>query len=143
MTVHSPSKVVQDKSGMKEENDGERKKIQDQKGWQGDRKNIQHLQHAIIDGVSNNIRLTRYDAHIFRLNLSLQRKTEEVKKKEPKKHYDTCIVSKKTTTKKKAKICYRKKKGESFTHICQPENRKSKNKIVTIKQFLFQTDSSK
>lgn len=38
------------------------------------------LQHAVIVGVSDDSRLTRQDVHIFRLSLSLQRRTQEAKK---------------------------------------------------------------
>lgn len=73
MTVHSQKKRIQDKSGMEEEKDGEREKDIRSKGWQGDKNNIQHFQHAVSDGVSNNTRATQNDIHISRWNLSLQR----------------------------------------------------------------------
>lgn len=80
MTVHSQKRKIQDKSGVDEEKDGEKEKDIRSKGWQGNRKNTQHFQHAVSDGVSNNTRATQNDIHISRLNLSLQRKTQEVKK---------------------------------------------------------------
>ena len=78
---HSPQPEDEGAGQVRDEEKNDREREKDTRSKRMTRGQEKHtLRHAVIDSVSNSTSLTREDIHIFRLNLSLERRIQEVNK---------------------------------------------------------------